>query len=118
MSVAGVNDTSTGLCIAASVNSFQTDRDINDAIANLATGIATLRVQTNMFASNIDILTTRLDFTKNLIGVLNAASDRLTAADINEEGVNLLALQTRQSLYSTALTLASQADQPVLRLFR
>jgi flagellin len=35
-----------------------------------------------------------------------------------QEGANLLALQTRQQLSSTALSLASQADQAVLRLFR
>ena len=49
---------------------------------------------------------------------LNAASDSLTAADTNEEGANLLALQTRQQLSSTALSFASQSDQSVLRLFR
>ena len=44
-----------------------------------------------------------------LVGALNAASNNLTAADTNEEGANLLALQTRQSLSSTALTIASQS---------
>jgi Bacterial flagellin C-terminal helical region len=37
--------------------------------------------------------------------------------DTNEEGANLLALQTRQQLSSTALSLGAQADQDVLRLF-
>jgi len=41
----------------------------------------------------------------------------LTLADTNLEGANLLALQTRQQLSSVALSLASQADQNVLRLF-
>ena len=38
-------------------------------------------------------------------------------ADTNEEGANLLTLQTRQSLSSTSLSFAAQADQNVLRLF-
>ena len=118
LSVAGVTDTSAGLGIVASANSFQTDKDINDALSNLTNSINTLRSQTNIFASNTDIVTTRQDFTKGMIAALNAASDSLTAADTNEEGANLLALQTRQSLSTTALTLASQADQSVLRLFR
>ena len=42
----------------------------------------------------------------------------LTLADSNEEGANLLALQTRQQLSTTALSLAAQADQNVLRLFQ
>ena len=40
-----------------------------------------------------------------------------TDADLNEEGANLLALQTRQQLGVTALSLASQSQQSVLRLF-
>ena len=35
----------------------------------------------------------------------------------NEEGATLLALQTRQQLSQTALSLSNQADQAVLRLF-
>jgi carbon-monoxide dehydrogenase large subunit len=41
----------------------------------------------------------------------------MVVADTNEEAANLLALQTRQQLSSTALSMASQADQAVLRLF-
>ena len=118
LSVAGVTDTSAGLGIVASANTFQTDKDVNDALTNLSNSLNTLRSQASVFASNTDIVTTRQDFTKQLISALNAASDSLTAADTNQEGANLLALQTRQSLSSTALSLASQADQTVLRLFR
>lgn len=118
LNVAGVTDTAAGLGIAAAANTFQTDKDINDALTQLTNSLNTLRTQTNVFASNSDIVTTRRDFTQQLISALNAASDSLVAADTNEEGANLLALQTRQSLSSTALSLASQADQSVLRLFR
>jgi flagellin len=38
-------------------------------------------------------------------------------ADQNEEGATLLALQTRQSLGTTALSLASQSQQAILKLF-
>ncbi len=51
------------------------------------------------------------------MSVLQTGADKLTNADTNEEGAKLLALQTRQSLASTALSLASQAEQNVLRLF-
>jgi flagellin len=49
--------------------------------------------------------------------VLQTGSDNLVLADTNEEGANMLALQTRQSLSTTALSLANQANQAVLRLF-
>ena len=53
----------------------------------------------------------------NIINTLTTGSDLLTNADQNEEGAKLLALQTRQSLGVTALSLASQSQQSVLRLF-
>jgi flagellin-like hook-associated protein FlgL len=59
----------------------------------------------------------RQDFTKNMINLLQIGGDSLVLADSNEEGANMLALQTRQQLSTTALSLASQADQAVLRLF-
>jgi len=52
-----------------------------------------------------------------MINTLQTGADNLVLADTNEEGANLLALQTRQSLSTTALSLSAQADQAVLRLF-
>ena len=118
LAVSGVTNTAAGLGIAASANTFQTDKDVNDSLTALNNGLNTLRAQASLFATNNDIISTRRDFTKGLVSALNAASDSLVAADTNEEGANLLALQTRQQLSSTALSLASQADQSVLRLFR
>ncbi len=37
---------------------------------------------------------------------------------MNQEGANLLALQTRQALSMTALSITSQGEQAALRLFR
>jgi flagellin-like hook-associated protein FlgL len=48
---------------------------------------------------------------------LTEGSDKLTLADMNEEGANMLMLQTRQALGVTALSLSAQAAQSVLRLF-
>ena len=59
----------------------------------------------------------RQDFTKSMINTLQTGADNLVLADTNEEAANMLALQTRQQLSQTALSLASQADQAVLRLF-
>ena len=59
----------------------------------------------------------RQDFTKAMINTLQTGADALTFAASIEEGANLLALQTRQQLSTTALSLASQASQSVLRLF-
>ncbi len=69
-------------------------------------------------SANLSIVQIRQDFTKATINTLQTGSAALTLADSNEEGANLLALQTRQQLSTTALSLASQADQNVLRLFQ
>jgi flagellin-like hook-associated protein FlgL len=114
----GVNDTAAGLGIAASAGSFQTNADINNAIASIANAITTLKNQASTFASNVSVIQARTEFTNSLKNTLNIGADGLVLADANEEGANLLALQTRQQLSSTALSLATQADQAVLRLFR
>ena len=79
--------------------------------------LKTLRTQASAFGSNLTTVQTRQDFTKNLINTLQTGADNLVLADTNEEGANMLALQTRQQLSTTALSLSAQADQAVLRLF-
>jgi flagellin-like hook-associated protein FlgL len=116
--LAGVDFTASGLGLSASSDSFQGDLELNTVLAALDTATATLRQQASTFGSNLNIVEVRRDFTKNLINTLETGAANLTLADSNEEGANLLALQTRQQLSSTALSMASQADQNVLRLFQ
>jgi flagellin-like hook-associated protein FlgL len=116
-SITGVTFDAAGLGIAAATNTFQTDADVNAALTNLSSALTTLRSQSVAFGSSLSVVQTRQDFTKNMINTLQVGSDNLVLADSNEESANMLALQTRQSLSTTALSLASQADQNVLRLF-
>ena len=76
-----------------------------------------LRTESEKLASNLGVITTRQDFTTNMINTLEDGAAALTEADMNEEGANMLMLQTRQQLGTTSLSLASQAAQSVLRLF-
>lgn len=117
ISISGVKFNATGLGIAASTNNFQSDKDINDAISNLTNGLTKLRNQASTFGSNLSVVQTRQDFTNNLIDTLETGSDLLVLADQNEEAAKLVTLNTRQQLASTALSLATQAEQSVLRLF-
>ena len=117
--VTGVDDTSAGaLAINASSNSWAANSDISTAGTELTAALVTLRSQSQALSSNLQTVQVRQDFTKAMINTLNTGADGLTLADSNEEGANLLALQTRQQLSTTALSLAAQADQNVLRLFR
>ena len=79
--------------------------------------MAGLRSFVSELGSNYSILTTREDFTENLINVLEEGADKLTLADMSEESANMLSLQTRQQLATNALSLSSQASQSILKLF-
>ena len=85
--------------------------------SRIDTALKTLRTQASDFGSKLTTVQTRQDFTKKLIHTLQTGADKLVLADTNEEGANMLALQTRQQLSTTALSLSAQADQAVLRLF-
>jgi len=86
-------------------------------LTELDTATTSLRTQSQSMAGNLAIVNTRLDFTSSMVNTLQKGADNLTLADMNEEGANLLMLQTRQALGTTALSLASQQAQAVLRLF-
>lgn len=119
LSITGVTYTSTGLGIAAAAtDDFQSNTAINTQLTNLTSAVSSLRTQGGTFGSNLSVIEIRQDFSKNLINTLETGAANLTLADTNEEAANLLALQTRQSLSSQALSLASQADQQVLQLLR
>ena len=91
--------------------------DIEKSISELESAICSLRSFASAFGNYYSIVTTRQDFTENLINVLEEGADKLTLADMNEESANMLALQTSQQLAINSLSLASQAAQSVLKLF-
>ena len=91
--------------------------DIEKSISELESAISSLRSFASAFGNYYSIVTTRQDFTENLINVLEEGADKLTLADMNEESANMLALQTSQQLAINSLSLASQAAQSVLKLF-
>ena len=116
------NANATPLGIANSVNWSAANgvgnTNIDDAAADLTAALTTLRSESQTLGANLSTVQIRQDFTKATINTLQTGSSDLTLADSNEEGANLLALQTRQQLSTTALSLAAQADQNVLRLFQ
>lgn len=117
LTITAVTFDSSGLSIAAAANAWVADADADAAITDLDAATLTLRSQASTFGANLSIVSNRVDFTKGIIETLKNGADALVVADSNEEGANLLALNTRAQLGTTALSLASQADQSVLRLF-
>ena len=101
----------------ASVQASYNNRT-SEVIQKLERSIDNIRAKASAFGGAVAILQVRLDFTRNYTNILTEGSDKLTLADINEEGANLLALQTRQQLSIQALSFAGQSEQAVLNLFR
>jgi flagellin len=112
------NASAAPLSINAAAGNWATSGNITAASTDLSAALTTLQTESQTLSASLSTVQIRQDFTKATINTLQSGSAALTLADTNQEGANLLALQTRQQLSSTALSLASQADQNVLRLFR
>lgn len=92
--------------------------NLDSVVKAVDSAIATVRSNTKTLGANVALLQTRLDFTKSYVNNLTEGAGKLTLADLNEEGANLVSLQTRQQLGIQALSFAGQQEQGVLSLFR
>jgi flagellin len=119
LDITGVTYNASGLGLSdTTTTAFGTDSGINAVTAKLDSAVSTLRKQSSTFGNNLAVVENRQSFTESLISTLESGAGGLTLADTNVEGANLLALQTRQSLGTTALSLANQQDQSVLSFIR
>jgi flagellin len=119
-STTGAGTTATTQLAVSDVGTggFSSVTAVDTALAAVKQDLTSLRNAAANLGSNLNIINTRLDFTQNLINTLKEGADKLTVADKNEEGAKLLSLQTTQQLGITSLSLASQANQAILRLFQ
>ena len=120
LTIAGVsfNPNGLGLASLAPGTDFTDNVLTGKVLTALNTASVTLRSQASAFGANLSIVQIRQDFSKKLINVLQTGSSALTLADSNEEAANSQALSTRQSIATSALSLANQAQQSVLQLLR
>ncbi len=122
LTITGFEACSGGLSITSNSSSWASTDDncstaITAAISSLDDARDTLRTESKKLATNLGIVTARQDFTTKMINTLEEGAANLVNADLNEEGANMLMLQTRQALGTSSLSMASQAAQSVLRLF-
>jgi flagellin len=120
LSITGVTYNATGLGLNSLVagTDFKDNNSANATIAKLSSASSALRSQASTLGSNLSIVQIRQDFSKSLINVLQTGSSNLTLADTNEEAANSQALSTRQSIAVSALALANQSQQSVLKLLQ
>jgi len=112
----GIDSAANGSAVTGEFN-IQDDASLSTMADTLTSALSSLRSTSSSLGASLSTVQARQDFTKNLVNTLSQGADNLVLADTNEEGAKLLALQTRQQLSQTALSLSNQADQAVLRLF-
>ncbi|MCM5559494.1 flagellin [Pleomorphomonas sp. JP5] len=113
-----VDSTELGVPTTLTAKDLDADTDIDSTLAKVKTALNTVRSQSSAFGSNLSVVENRQDFSKNMINTLQTGAGNLTLADMNEEAANMVALQTRQSLATSSLSMANSADQNVLQLLR
>ena len=117
LTVTGTSLSASGLGVAAATNNWQLDTDINTAIDQIETAIVSLQTYSTSFSTTSTVIETRSDFNQAMIDTLNAGADNLVANDSDEDSAMLLALQTRQQIATTALSLLQNSESSALRLF-
>ena len=121
LNITGVTFNAAGLGLGAvsgsAATSFQSDVQLATTVAQINAALATVQTQTETFGTNASTIVTRQTFETALINTLQTGATNLVVADQNEESANLLTEQTQQQLEISALSIANQANQSVLKLF-
>ncbi len=85
---------------------------------NLTRALSRLETHERFFANNISILQSRLSFSYNFSNTLSNSLDDITKVDSSEEAVIISALQTRNSLAISSLSLLDGRNEQLLRLLQ
>jgi flagellin len=121
LNITGVTFNAAGLGLSATsgsgATSFQSNNQLATTVAQINAALATVQTQTETFGTNASTITTRQTFETALINTLQTGATNLVVADQNTESANLLTEQTQQQLEISALSIANQANQSVLKLF-
>lgn len=84
---------------------FTTVEAIQTKISQVKQARADLRAYASSLTQDFNILKSRDDFTRTMMNVLLEGKDELTLSDQNQDGAELLAIQTRQIIQTSVLAL-------------
>lgn len=91
---------------------------IDHDIALVDSAVTTVRTTMTQMGSNTAMLQIRINYTEKLVNEAKQGASLLVNADLNEEGANLAALQTRQQIGTQSLKFTGNSEQGILSLFR
>ena len=119
LALSGVSSDTVALGIDAGTLAFNgaTGASLDAISAGITAAKTTLEATSTSLSGSLGVINARQEFTNAMINTLQVGADKLTLADTNEEGANMLSLQTRQQLGTISLSLANQSAQAVLSLF-
>lgn len=106
-----------GLGIDNAANGWRDRKDVNVAIQDLERADVRLMSSLRSLDTNMDILSTRADFTSEFADVLQDGSRKLVIADQNAESAKVLTANVRNQLASIMVSLMGQQQQRILSLF-
>ena len=113
-----VDSTSLGVPTTVEAKDLDSDDTIDGVLNKVKSALNSVRSQSSAFGSNLSVVENRQNFTTSMMNTLQTGAGNLTLADMNEEAANMVSLQTRQSLATSSLSMANQANQNVLQLLR
>ncbi|CAI9402585.1 hypothetical protein ANOBCDAF_00937 [Pleomorphomonas sp. T1.2MG-36] len=113
-----VDSTSLGVPTTVEAKDLDSDDTIDGVLNKVKGALNSVRSQSSAFGSNLSVVENRQNFTTSMMNTLQTGAGNLTLADMNEEAANMVSLQTRQSLATSSLSMANQANQNVLQLLR
>lgn len=96
---------------------FSSASDVQDFLAVVTAAQSTVSDFSQSVATDLSLVQTRSDFARETISTLTSGAGDLFVTDQSEEGANLLALRTSQTLRSNDLSLASDTQSSVFKLF-
>lgn len=102
----GIDATPAGLGLTE--ETFLSRDGLLQALDKIHVAQMKLRTFGSTIQNDLGVIQARTNFTNELVNILKAGADNLTLADQNEKGAQMLALQTRQTLQTTALSLSAQ----------
>ena len=117
LTLSGVDATASGLGILPAANGFQSNSDVSAASTQLRGAIQSLRGFSSRLSTELSVANIREKFTAQIRDTLQTGAANLTLADPNEEGANLLALQTRKGLAAASFSIVQRSENSILRLF-
>ena len=111
----GIDFTSSGLGLDRA--DFSTLAQASNSESDTREALEKIRSFGQSISNNLSVIQSRQSFSERTVNTLEAGSDDLVLSDANEDGAELLAVQTRQSIGINVLSFLGSQQNLILRLF-